>query len=261
MEERRTSLWVRMSTTTGLVSCALIGILSGALNVLAGGGSFITLPLLLFLGLPASIANGTNRVGVLAQNIGGVMGFHRHGVLDWRWAVLASVPAVAGAAIGAWGALVVPEFAFRRILAVSLLATTLWTLFARRNAIGATDRPSLGPLHPGMAAGFFVVGLYGGFLQAGVGFFILGMTTIAGMDLVRGNAIKVVTVMVLTVLSLAIFAGTGHVDWPLGIALGAGNFLGSLAGVRLAVLRGHRWLERVVTGAIVVFAIVLWFQS
>lgn len=250
-----------MSLATGLLFCVIIGFVSGALNVLAGGGSFLTLPLLLFLGLPAPIANGTNRVGVLAQNIGGVMGFHRHGVLEWKWAAKAGIPALAGAAIGAWAALTVPDFAFRRILAVAMLATTLWTLLSRRPSSATAGRPTMRPSHPGILAGFFAVGLYGGFLQAGVGFFILAMTTLAGMDLVRGNAVKVLTVMMLTLLSLAIFAGTGHVHWPFGIALGAGNFLGSLAGVRLAVLRGHRWLERVVTITIVVFAILLWFQS
>jgi uncharacterized membrane protein YfcA len=248
-----------MSPTTALVFCIVIGFVSGALNVLAAGGSFLTLPLLLFLGLPASIANGTNRVGVLAQNIGGVMGYHVHGLLDWRWAMLASLPALAGAAIGVWAALVVPDFAFRRILAVAMLAITLWTLWSQRPGADDTGRPKLGPHHPGMIAGFFAVGLYGGFLQAGVGFFVLAITTLAGMDLIRGNAVKVVAVMALTLLSLAVFAGTGHVDWRLGLALGAGNFLGSIVGVRLAVLQGHRWIERVVTVMIVVIAILLWF--
>lgn len=250
-----------MSTTAGLFFCIVIGFVSGVLNVLAGGGSFLTLPLLLFLGLPASVANGTNRVGVLAQNIGGVFGFHRHGVLEWRWALLVSIVSMAGAAIGVWGALNVPDFAFRRILAVAMLATTLWTLFSRRGSVKGTGRPTRSPFHPTMIGGFFIVGLYGGFLQAGVGFFILAMTTLAGMDLVRGNAVKVLNVMLLTILSLAIFAGTGNVNWPLGLALGLGNFLGSVAGVRLAVLRGHRWLEQVVTITIVIFAIMLWVNG
>ena len=112
-----------------------------------------------------------------------------------------------------------------------------------------------------MVLGFFVVGLYGGFLQAGVGFLILAVTTIAGLDLVRGNAVKSVTVMLLTLLSLAVFAGTGHVDWPAGIALGAGNLLGGIVGVRVALLRGHKWIEHVVTVTVILFAILLWFTN
>jgi hypothetical protein len=102
------------------------------------------------------------------------------------------------------------------------------------------------------------MGVYGGFLQAGVGFLALALTTLAGFDLVRGNAIKVFTVMLLTILSLAVFAGAGQVNWPAGLALALGNVLGGLVGVRVAVLKGHKWLEHVVTVTIVVFAIMLW---
>jgi hypothetical protein len=245
-------------TAFAIAGCVLIGVVSGFLNVLAAGGSFLTLPLLLFLGLPASIANGTNRVGVLAQNIGGVWGFHRHDVIEWSWASRVSVIAVLGAAIGAWAAIDISDLAFRRILSVLMLAVTLLTLVLGRRSLGALGRPQRSPFHWTMIAGFFVVGLYGGFIQAGVGFLILAMTTIARMDLVRGNAVKVLTVMLLTLLSLAIFAGTGNVNWPLGLALGAGNLAGATIGVRFAVLQGHRWLERVVTIAIVVFAVLLW---
>lgn len=107
-------------------------------------------------------------------------------------------------------------------------------------------------------AGFFLTGVYGGFLQAGVGFLALAMTTLAGFDLVRGNAVKVFAVLLLTILSLVAFAGTGHVDWPAGLALALGNALGGLVGVRLAVLKGQRWLQAVVTVTIVVFAVLLW---
>ena len=84
------------------------------------------------------------------------------------------------------------------------------------------------------------------------------MTSLAGFDLVRGNAIKVFAVMLLTLLSLTVFAGTGHVDWPAGIALALGNLLGGIVGVRVAVLKGHKWLEHVVTVTVIVFAILLW---
>jgi uncharacterized membrane protein YfcA len=231
---------------------------AGFLNVLAGGGSFLTLPLLLFLGLPASIANGTNRVGVLAQNIGGVWGFHRHDVIEWRWALRVGVIAVAGAAIGAWAAIGISDFAFRRILSVLMLAVTLLTVIQSRRSGGPLGAPTRSPFHWSMIVAFFIVGLYGGFIQAGVGFLILAMTTLAGMDLVRGNAVKVLTVMLLSLLSLAIFAGTGNVNWPLGLALGAGNLIGATLGVRFAVLRGQRLLERIVTIAIVGFAVLLW---
>lgn len=239
-----------------LPALATAGLVAGTLNVLAGGGSFLTLPLLIFLGLPSALANGTNRVGVLAQNIGGIWGFHHHGVLDWRWATVASGSAMVGAALGVWAALEVPDFAFRRILSIAMVLITLWSMFAPRpGAATGAPRP---PTHPLVVGGFFLVGLYGGFIQAGVGFLVLAITTAAGMDLVRGNAVKVLSVLLFTVLSLVVFAGAGQVDWPRGLALGAGNFVGGIVGVRLAVLRGHAWLQRVVTVMVILFAVMLW---
>jgi uncharacterized membrane protein YfcA len=247
----------RRFVTSPLLLCILVGFASGALNVVAGGGSFFTLPLLLFLGLPAADANGTNRVGVLAQNMSGVWGFHQHQVVEWKWGVTVSVPALIGAAIGAWIAIQIPDFAFRRVLSVVMLVMTVGTLLQRR-WLGARLPGLRSPRHWTMVAGFFLAGLYGGFIQAGIGFLILALTTIAGMDLVRGNAVKLLCVMLLTLLALAIFGGTGHVNWPLGLALGLGNFLGGLVGVRVAVMRGHKWLEGVITVVIVLCAIWLW---
>ncbi len=247
-------------SSSGFAALFAIGFVAAVINVIAGGGSFLTLPLLLFLGLPAGVANGTNRVGVLAQNISAVLGFHRHQILPVRWALWVSVPAVTGAAVGVWAALNVPDVAFRRILSVVMLAMTLGTLL-HRSMRGAPRAELRRPWHWTMLIGFFITGLYGGFLQAGVGFLALAMTSLAGMDMVRGNAVKVFTVMLLTLLSLAVFAGTGHVDWPAGIALALGNLLGGVIGVRVAVFKGHKWLERVVTATIIVFAVLLWITD
>lgn len=234
-----------------------VGFVSGALNVVAGGGSFLTLPVLIFLGLPAAIANGTNRVGVLMQNVAGVWGFHRHRVLDWRSILWAGVPASAGAIVGTYAALDIGDVGFRRILATAMVAITLWTVLGHKSA-PASPRPRA-RTSAALATGFFFVGIYGGFLQAGVGFMILALTSMAGLDLVRGNAVKVLCVLVLTGLSLAIFAANGSVNWPLGVVLGLGNATGAHYGVRLAVTKGHDWLKVVVSATVIAFAIKLWF--
>jgi len=233
------------------------GLAAGLINVLAGGGSFLTLPVLIFLGLPATVANATNRVAILLQNLVAVPGFHRHGVLPWRWSLAVSVPAVAGAVAGTWLALVIGDEAFERVLALLMVAISLWTLLApgRREPAGV---PVRSPWSPGLVAAFFVIGVYGGFVQAGVGFLVLAATTWAGLDLVRGNAVKVLAILVFTVVSLAIFATQGEIDWGAGLVLGAGSVAGGLLGVRLTVLKGHRWLRAVVTGAVIVFAVLLW---
>lgn len=242
------------------------GSVAGVINVVAGGGSFLTLSLLIFLGLPAVVANGTNRVAILLQNVGAVWGFHRYGVLDWRAVLWAAVPATAGSLLGTWAALVIDEEAFKRTLAALMVVVTLWSLWNPLERVtpptGSRGRPPSGSWSKAtlLGSGFFLVGIYGGFVQAGVGFFILAVTTLVGLDLVRGNAVKVLSVLVFTMVSLAIFAWQGMVHWPMGLALAAGNVLGGLLGVRLTVLKGHAWVKGAVTVAVIAFALKLWFD-
>lgn len=238
-----------------------VGLVAGIVNVVAGGGSFLTLPVLIFLGLPSTVANGTNRVALLLQNVGAVWGFSRHRVIDWRLTRTVAIPALAGAGIGAWLALQVGGLAFRRILAVLMLAITLWTLAdpigrdaARR---GHRRRISSGCLR----VLFLAIGAYGGFIQAGVGFLLLAGTTLAGLDLVRGNAVKVLLVLLWTFVTLAVFGGAGMIDWRAGIAMGLGNLAGSQIGVRLTVLKGHAWVRAFVTVTILLFALRLWLAG
>ena len=103
-------------------------------------------------------------------------------------------------------------------------------------------------------AGFFLVGIYGGFVQAGVGFLFVALTTLIGLDLVRGNAVKVLSILPMTGLALAIFAWNGRVEWVTGSVLAAGFLVGGLLGARWTVLKGHRWVRGVVTGAILLLA-------
>jgi hypothetical protein len=102
-------------------------------------------------------------------------------------------------------------------------------------------------------------GFYGGFIQAGVGFLVLAVTQFGGLDLVRGTATKVFLALVQTALSVAVFAWAGTISWPAGLALGFGCGLGSVWGVRLTIEKGHDWIKRAVTVAVVVFAVLLWF--
>ena len=231
------------------------GGLAGILNVIAGGGSFLILPLLIFLGLPASVANGTNRLAILLQNVGAVWGFHRYGVVDWRAVLWAGIPATIGSVFGTLAAIVISDEIFTQILAILMIAVTIWTLWNPQQTRLASDHLHVNQYMLGL--GFFVVGLYGGFVQAGVGFLILAVTTMAGLDLVRGNAVKVLSVMIFSTVSLGLFAWHDKVDWPMGLALAVGNVLGGLWGVRLTVLKGHRWVKGVVTVAVLLMAVKL----
>jgi uncharacterized membrane protein YfcA len=240
-----------------------VGMVAGTLNVLAGGGSLLSLPVLIFLGLSPVVANGTNRVAILIQTMGATWSFRRRGYLDGAWIRLAAPTALLGALVGIWAAIQVDEGVFQRVLAGIMVAVALWTLWNPLTPSTETGAPPpTRPLHRGLLmVGFFGVGFYGGFIQAGVGFVILALVTMAGLDLVRGNAMKVALVMTFTPLALAGFAWNGMVEWGLGFALATGGFLGAQLGVRLNISKGQEWVRRVVTVTVIVFAIRLWFSA
>jgi uncharacterized membrane protein YfcA len=215
------------------------------------------------------VANGTHRLALLVQNVGAVWSFNRHGVMDWSWIRSAALPALAGAGLGTWAAIRIGDASFQRVLATLMVVFAVLMLFdplrnrirrAGEDAVAEAAETETPARLSGMAfsATFFGVGVYGGFVQAGVGFFILALAMLAGFDLVRGNALKVLVVLVFTPLALVLFAMAGKVDWGMGIALAGGNLLGGLIGTHLTVLKGHAWVKRVVVVMIVVFALKLW---
>ena len=239
----------------------LVGLIAGALNVIAGGGSLLSLPVMIFLGLPPTVANGTNRVAILMQNIGASWSFHRRGLVSKEWLLLAVPPAVLGAIAGTIAAVHIGETEFQRVLAVILVAAAAWQIWNpfKLHPEGNAELPE-GMRRLVFITAFFLIGAYGGFIQAGIGFLLLAVTSAAGFNLIRGNALKVTVVLAFTPLALVLFAWNGKVDWAMGFALAAGNFLGGLAGVHLQVLKGHKWVRGVVTVVIVVFALRLLFS-
>ncbi len=236
----------------------LIGIVAGCLNVIAGGGSFLTIPLLIFMGLPPVVANGTNRVGILCQNVAASWSFQKHKVVDWRYVRWATGPAVIGALIGSRVAVTIGDEMFKNILATLMIVVTLWTLWdPLKKKLDEAGEKSFNQI--ALVIGFFFVGIYGGFVQAGVGFLVLAATTMAGLDLVKGNAVKVLSILAYTLISLVIFALEGKIDWSLGLVLACGTMLGGQIGVHLTVLKGHKWIKKVVTVTVIIMAIKLIF--
>ena len=234
------------------------GVVAAILNVVAGGGSFLTLPILIFMGLPPGLANGTNRVGILTQNIAAVWSFRRDGVHEKSWILRGGIPSTLGTALGTWAATRIADDTFKQILSALMIIMSLWTLWdpirpRRRGADGAEQ-----PIGPGVMAGLFLASIYGGFVQAGVGFLLLVVTTLAGYDLVRGNSLKVLCVLISTPLSLAIFAWQGLVSWPHGLSLAVGTLVGGFLGARLTVLKGHAWVRSVMTVTVIALALKLW---
>lgn len=213
------------------------GLVAGVINTLAGGGSNLTVPALMIMGLPADIANATNRVGVLLQCIVGAKGFHHHGKLDRNDMVPILIPTLIGSAIGALFASYLPATYLKPILLATMVGMALIILI----------RPSTVAPLPGEPAKkmqgnrqawvvLFIAGLYGGFVQAGVGFILIA--ALAGSlryDLVRANALKMLCTGVLTVIALAIFIWRDQVMWAPGLILAAGTMVGAQIGVKFAL--------------------------
>jgi uncharacterized membrane protein YfcA len=231
---------------------ALAGLVAGVINTLAGGGSLLTVPLLVFVGLPPTIANGTNRVGVLVQNLTSALRFRRAGFDGVSEAIPMLVPMLIGSAIGAALASRMPDEIFRRVFGIAMIALLYPML-----------RPPRPPRVPARAAPrsrllntaiFFGIGLYGGAIQAGVGLFLVAALARSGLDLVRASAIKVVLIGSLTLVAVPVFVLHGQVQWLAASALVVGFAAGGELGARAAIGGGERLIRVALVIAVLVMA-------
>jgi hypothetical protein len=234
-----------------------VGIVAGILNVLAGGGSLLTLPLLIFMGLPSAVANGTNRIAILCQNVFAIRSFRQRGVMPLKLALLCTPPALLGSWVGANLAINLNDELFNRILALIMLGVLVFNIIDPMKHMRTGDITFGWGRKLVLVVSFFGVGIYGGFVQAGVGFLIITALLIHGLDLVRINAIKVVVIFAYTFVALGVFMFHGQINYVLGLSLAAGNSLGGVIGPRLAVDRGHEWIKKVVSITVLVFALKL----
>lgn len=235
----------------------LVGVVAGFLNVLAGGGSLLTLPLLIFFGLPAATANGTNRVAIFCQNVFAITGFKKKGVFPLRLALLCTPPALIGSYLGANLAITIDEMLFRRLLALVMVGVLVFMAVDPMKRFRC-EEVEMTPLRlVVLIVSFFGVGVYGGFVQAGVGFLIITALLVHGLDLVRINAVKVLVIFAFTVVALGVFVFHGQVDYVLGFSLAVGNSAGGWIGTHFAVEKGHEWIKRFVIITVLVFALRL----
>jgi uncharacterized membrane protein YfcA len=231
------------------------GFLAGFINTLAGSGSLVTLPILIFIGLPATVANGTNRVAIVLQNVVAGTSFHRQNLLDVRGAVILGLPAVAGSIIGAQIAVNLNEALMRRTIgAVMVIMLLIILVRPQRWLQGTLDHLKSKPTLLQLLM-FFGIGVYGGFIQAGVGIFLLAALVLGvGYDLVRANAVKVGLVLFFTLFALAVFVYNGQVDWLVGFILAIGNMLGAWVAARVAAEKGAVWVRRLLVAIVIISA-------
>ena len=235
------------------------GFFAGILNTIAGGGSLVTLPILILVGLPATVANATNRIALFVGGIGATHSFAKRKLIPGAWFKLALPPALVGVVLGTWAATKVGDVAFERVIAVVLLCAAgliLWQPMPK-DVEGEVPGPPPGAKRWMLIAAFFVLGCYSGFIQAGVGFLFTAVFASQGVDLIRANGIKAPLILIFTGLSMTLFAFTGLLSWVAGLSLAGGQYFGSRYGVRLQILKGQRWVRTVLILAIVAFSIRL----
>lgn len=233
----------------------IAGIVAGFINTLAGSGSLVTLPLLIFLGLPATIANGTNRVAVLLQNIVATSRFHRNKVLDLKGALMLGIPAVIGSIFGAQIAVNLNEMIMRQVIGIVMTIMLLVLIVRPEKWLEGEFDEIHGRLNWKQGLLLFVIGVYGGFIQAGVGIFLLGcLVLVVGYDLVRANAVKNAIILLFTIFALAVFIINKQVDWVVGLILALGNMLGAFVAAKIAVDRGAVWIRRILIAVVAVSA-------
>ncbi len=229
------------------------GALAGIINVMAGGGSLMSVPMMLFLGVPGPVANGTNRISIIAQNIVAVRTFFRRGFSDLRLSLSLAAAATPGAILGALVGVRLDGVWFDRVLAVVMIGVLILMQLPTKKRSGESlpltrERLILGHVL------MFLAGCWGGFIQIGVGFILMPILhRVMGMDLVRTNMHKVFIALSYNIIAVAIFASAVSIHWQFGLALALGNSIGGYLGARFSVQGGEVWIRRVFTLVLVIF--------
>ena len=240
-----------------LIVFALIfsGVFVGFINTLAGGGTIISIALLMVLGLPANVANGTNRIAVIFQNMTSAGSFAQQKVLDFRKGSWLALPTIIGSVIGAQLAVDIQEELFRKAMAVIMLVMLFFIIYKPSVWLKGQDKLVLRKVSVWQYIIFFFIGVYGGFIQVGVGYFLLaGIVLGAGYDLVKANAIKVWIVLLYTPFALIVFVLNGQVNWKYGLIHAIGNVTGAYIASKWAVSWGTNFVRWVIVVVILVFS-------
>lgn len=232
-----------------------VGLITGVINIMAGGGSSLTLPTLIFLGLDSATANGTNRVGILIQSIFATLSFRKEKITGLNLGLRLAALTIPGAILGALIAVRMSDKWFQIVLGVVMIGVVISMLVPQsKNLVTTEEGRKTWLVYPAM----FAIGFYGGFLQVGVGFLIMAaLYHLMRMNLVFVNMHKVFITLIFTIPALLIFIWTDNVDWLLGLVLAAGNGLGGWWAAGISVRGGEKVIRYVMIVAILIIALKL----
>ncbi|GGG88626.1 UPF0721 transmembrane protein [Polaribacter pacificus] len=238
----------------------VVGFIAGFINTLAGGGSLLTLPLLIFMGLPPSVANGTNRVGIVLQMLAGTAGFKSKGVVSFPFSIYLGISALLGAIIGAQIAIDIKGETFTKILSFVMIAVVLIIVFKPKLSLQNLAERTTGKHLWISCIAFFLFGIYGGFLNAGLGFIlILFLHHFNRFSLVKSNATKAVVISIYMSAALLVFVLNDKIDWTMGLTMAIGTSLGGWVASRYSVKKGDGFIKLFLVIAVSFMAVKLWF--
>ena len=244
-----------MPDIAGIIILFVVGAIAAFINVNAGGGSSLTLPVLIFLGLDPSVANGTNRVAILFQNVSAVYAFKKEKFYELKNSLILSALTLPGAIIGAVTAVSISDKLFETILGVIMIFIIITMLLPKKKMDKTSDNFTIDWK---IIVAMIVVGFYGAFLQVGVGFLLMAaFQYLMKLDLIRVNMHKVFVVFVFTLPALLVFVLTDNVNWFFGLTLSAGNAFGGWWGAKLSVKKGEKLIKAVLIVAILIMSIEL----
>lgn len=234
-----------------MILLVIIGVAGSFINVMAGGGSLITMGTMIALGIEPTVANGTNRLGILTAAISATRSFYKEGVINIRRSILFGLCTVPGSIAGALWASKIDNILFQKILGVIMLLVTI-TLFIPKKS-GDNNRKSI-LIYPFLA----VIGIYGGFIQAGVGILMMAaFRHLQKIPLTEVNVQKMVITLLFTIPALIVFAATGKINWKYAGAIALGNWIGAQLAVKLSVKKGDSVVKVTLSLVIILMAVKL----
>jgi uncharacterized membrane protein YfcA len=244
-----------LSDIISILILFFVGSVAAFINVNAGGGSSLTLPALIFLGLDASVANGTNRVAIIFQNLSAVYSFKKEKYYELKNSMILSLLSLPGAVAGAFFAIKISNEAFEKILGIIMILLIITMILPQKREKNISDDFKLSWK---LILSMIAIGFYGGFIQVGVGFIIMALLhNFLKLDLIRVNMHKVFIVFIFTIPALIVFILTDNVNWFYGLSLSAGNAFGGWWGAKLSVRKGEKLIKAVLIISIFIMAIKL----
>ena len=245
-----------MPSYLGYLLLFAVGSAAGFINVNAGGGSSLSLAALIFMGLDGSVANGTNRIAIVIQNIFAITSFKQEKFSNFRKSLFLALLTLPGAVIGSLIAVNIGDTLFKKILGIVMIGIIFSIIFKKKPSEQGAGTGKL----PGwlIYPALFGIGLYGGFIQVGVGFLCMAaLYHLLSISLVKVNMHKVFIILIYTIPALVIFILSGNVNWGFGLCLAAGNGFGAWWGAKTAVKGGEKAIKIVLVCATVIMAVKL----